>query len=35
MLKDDVVDYLQGTVKLGKVHKELRPFAYEIKKRYE
>ena len=32
MLKDDVVDYLQGTVKLGKVHKELRPFAYEIKK---
>ena len=32
MLKDDVVDYLQGTVKLGKIHKELRPFAYEIKK---
>ena len=32
MLKDDVVDYLQGTVKLGKVHKDLRPFAYEIKK---
>ena len=34
MLKDDIVDYLQGTVKLGKVHKELRPFAYEIKKRH-
>ncbi len=32
MLKDEVVDYLQGTVKLGQVHKELRPFAYEIKK---
>ena len=32
MLKDDIVDYLQGTVKLGKVNKELRPFAYEIKK---
>ena len=32
MLKDDIVDYLQGTVKLGQVHKDLRPFAYEIKK---
>ncbi len=32
MLKDDVVDYLQGTVKLGQVHKELRPLAFEIKK---
>ena len=32
MLKDDIVDYLQGTVKLGQVHKELRPAAYELKK---
>jgi len=34
MLKDDIVDYLQGTVKLGQVHKELRPLAFELKKRY-
>ena len=32
MLLDDVVDYLQGTVKLGTVEKTLRPIAYELKK---
>ena len=31
MLLDDVVSYLQGTVKLGGIEKELRPLAYEVK----
>ena len=31
MLLDDVVDYLQGTAKLGGVEKDLRPMAYELK----
>ena len=32
MLLDDVVSYLQGSVKLGSLEKELRPLAYEIRK---